>query len=87
MGIFYREKTFRAGKKIKKNDFVPSEKYACYAPVTLYPRQTKFNYTRPFTHLSWLTGLRKGEKVRESGRKGERLNKNRVGEEHGKSIS
>ena len=34
MGIFYREKAFYAGKKIrKKNYFVPSEKYACYAPV------------------------------------------------------
>ena len=32
MGIFYREKTFHAGKKIRKNDFVPSEKYGCYAP-------------------------------------------------------
>ena len=32
MGIFYREKTFHAGKKIRKNDFAPSEKYACYAP-------------------------------------------------------
>ena len=26
MGIFYREKTFHAGKKIRKNDFAPSEK-------------------------------------------------------------
>ena len=33
MGIFYREKAFHAGKKIRKNDFAPSEKYACYAPV------------------------------------------------------
>ena len=36
MGIFYREKTFHAGKKnqeIRKNDFAPSEKYACYAPA------------------------------------------------------
>ena len=32
MGIFYREKIFHAGKKIRKNDFAPSEKYACYAP-------------------------------------------------------
>ena len=32
MGIFYWEKTFHAGKKIRKNDFAPSEKYACYAP-------------------------------------------------------
>ena len=32
MGIFYREKAFHAGKKIWKNDFAPSEKYACYAP-------------------------------------------------------
>ena len=33
MAIFYREKAFHAGKKIRKNDFAPSEKYACYAPV------------------------------------------------------
>ena len=32
MGIFYRKKAFHAGKKIRKNDFAPSEKYACYAP-------------------------------------------------------
>ena len=32
MGIFYREKAFHAGKKIRKNDFAPSEKYASYAP-------------------------------------------------------
>ena len=32
MGIFYREKAFHVGKKIRKNDFAPSEKYACYAP-------------------------------------------------------
>ena len=32
MGIFYREKAFYAGEKIRKNDFAPSEKYACYAP-------------------------------------------------------
>ena len=33
MGIFYQEKPFHAGKKIRKNDFAPSEKYACYAPA------------------------------------------------------
>ena len=33
MGIFYREKTFHAGKKSGKI-FSPSEKYACYAPVS-----------------------------------------------------
>ena len=33
MGICYREKAFHAGKKIRKNDFAPSEKYACYAPA------------------------------------------------------
>ena len=32
MEIFYWEKAFHAGEKIRKNDFVPSEKYACYAP-------------------------------------------------------
>ena len=33
MGIFYWEKAFHAGKKIRKNYFAPSEKYACYALV------------------------------------------------------
>ena len=33
MGIFYREKNIlRREKKIRKNDFAPSENYACYAP-------------------------------------------------------
>ena len=35
MGIFYWEKAFHSGKKIRKNDFAPSEKYACYAPVSV----------------------------------------------------
>ena len=30
--IFYQEKAFHAGKKIRKNDFAPSEKFSCYAP-------------------------------------------------------
>ena len=32
MEIFYREKAFQARKKIRKNDFAPSEKFSCYAP-------------------------------------------------------
>ena len=32
MEIFYREKAFHAGKRIRKNDFAPSEKFYCYAP-------------------------------------------------------
>ena len=32
MGIFYREKSISRREKIRKNDFAPSEKYACYAP-------------------------------------------------------
>ena len=32
-GNFLLEKIFHAGKKIRKNDFAPSEKYACYAPA------------------------------------------------------
>ena len=37
MGIFYWEKAFHTGKKIKKNDFAPFEKYSSYAPeVNLY---------------------------------------------------
>ena len=35
--IFYREKAFHAGKKIKKNDFAPSEKFSCYAPGANHP--------------------------------------------------
>ena len=33
MGNIYREKAFHSGKKIRKNDFAPSEKYSSYAPV------------------------------------------------------
>ena len=33
MEIFYREKAFHAGEKIRKNDFTPSEKFSCYAPA------------------------------------------------------
>ena len=32
MAIFYLEKGFHAGKKIRKNDFAPSEKNSYYAP-------------------------------------------------------
>ena len=32
MEISYREKAFHDGKKIRKNDFAPSEKFSCYAP-------------------------------------------------------
>ena len=31
--IFYREKAFYTGKKIRKSDFAPSEKFSSYAPV------------------------------------------------------
>ena len=31
-GNFLPEKAFHAGKNIRKNNFAPSEKYACYAP-------------------------------------------------------
>ena len=33
MEIFYRKKAFYAGKKIRKDDFAPLEKFSCYAPV------------------------------------------------------
>ena len=32
MEIFYQEKAFHTRKKIRKNDFAPSEKFSCYAP-------------------------------------------------------
>ena len=32
MEIFYWEKAFHAGKKIRKNDFAPSEFFSYYAP-------------------------------------------------------
>ena len=35
MEIFYWEKAFHAGKKIRKNDFARSEKFSCYAPGPL----------------------------------------------------
>ena len=34
MEIFYWEKAFHAGKKIRKNDFASSEKFSCYAPAS-----------------------------------------------------
>ena len=27
------ERAFNTGKKIRKNDFAPSEKFSCYAPA------------------------------------------------------
>ena len=39
MEIFYREKSISRREKIRKNDFAPSEKFSCYAPVHNY---TKF---------------------------------------------
>ena len=33
MEIFYGEKAFHAGEKIRKNDFAPSENFSCYAPA------------------------------------------------------
>ena len=33
MEIFYREKAFHAGKKIRKNNIAPSEKFSCYTPA------------------------------------------------------
>ena len=36
MKIFYRDKAFHAGKNIKKNDFLPSEKFLCYVPAIGY---------------------------------------------------
>ena len=32
MEIFYREKAFHGGEKIRENDFAPSKKFSCYAP-------------------------------------------------------
>ena len=32
MEIFYQKKIFHIGKKIRKNNFAPSEKFSCYAP-------------------------------------------------------
>ena len=42
MEIFYWEKTFHAGKKIRKNDFAPSEKFSCYAPDAVHKIPHKF---------------------------------------------
>ena len=33
MEIFYREEAFHTGKKIRKNDLAPLEKFSCYAPA------------------------------------------------------
>ena len=44
MEIFYQEKVFHTGKKIRKNDFAPSEKYACYVPD---PEPNPNSYSNP----------------------------------------
>ena len=51
MGIFYWEKAFHARKKIRKNDFAPSAKYACYAPVLLTLLTTISHITTIFEYL------------------------------------
>ena len=38
MAIFYQEKAFHVGKKIRKNDFAPSKKYSSYAPASFNRR-------------------------------------------------
>ena len=52
MGIFHRETAFHAGKKIRKNDFAPSEKYACYTPVS------SLGKSRCFINENWLMGAK-----------------------------
>ena len=52
MEIFYREKAFHAGKKIRKNDFPPSEKFSCYhgyAPVDSYNHKHVVSLVKPAT--------------------------------------
>ena len=44
-GILYRKKSFHAGKKIRKNDFAPSEKFSCYAPGSFVCRWFCFNWS------------------------------------------
>ena len=55
MRIFYREKTFQSGEKIRKNDFAPSEKYACYAPDFKcdLDSKIKIEYCQHVTHSPW----------------------------------
>ena len=65
MEIFYREKLFHAGKnilKIRKNDFAPSEKCSCYAPVSCgtyqYPSQDEcFEQRIVILWISWFIVL------------------------------
>ena len=66
MGIFYREKAFHAGKKIWKNYFALSEKYACYAPAYGAKRQFRDgcveNLRIPFPCVfPFVLNLRKGQ--------------------------
>ena len=44
MGIFYREKAFHVGKKIRKNDFAPSVKYFSYTPAWSWTIMYKFTH-------------------------------------------
>ena len=50
MGISYREKAFHAGKKIRKNDFAPSEKYTCYAPAANFVTVSMICSKNAYTH-------------------------------------
>ena len=60
-GDFLREKTFHGGEKFRKNDFAPSEKYACYTPLIMYKKMIshirhiiKFLlFLRTHSHSSW----------------------------------
>ena len=36
VGIFYREKAFFVGKKMRKNDFAPFEKFSTYALAMIH---------------------------------------------------
>ena len=58
-GNFYREKkAFHAGKKIRKNNFAPSEKFSCYAPALLL---LKLNFSQKKDRLSYWSNVISGK--------------------------
>ena len=50
--FFTGKKVFHAEKKIRKNDFAPSEKYSCYAPGL---RSLHLAKNKPIPHLTLVT--------------------------------
>ena len=60
-GNFLPGKPFNAGKKIRKNDFAPSEKYACYAPAFFSIFRFRYSEWSEFCKMHNRFGIRQKE--------------------------